>query len=75
MMLTDGRILEEEVGHAKGSDKDPLTEAEVVDKYRRLVTPLTGGAWADEVHEIVMSLEDASSINRLTELLADVASE
>ncbi|MBJ3777111.1 MmgE/PrpD family protein [Acuticoccus mangrovi] len=68
--LTDGTVLAEEVGHAKGSDADPLTDDEVVEKYFRLVEPVAGPAWARAVFEIVTTLDTQDSTTALSALLA-----
>jgi 2-methylcitrate dehydratase PrpD len=68
--LRDGSTVEETVAAAKGSDSDPLTSVEVVDKYRRLVEPIAGRDWAAEMHDLIMSLDKAASTARLSELLS-----
>lgn len=54
--LTDGRVLESAPCEARGNPHNPLSNTQLVDKYRRLATPVLGGR-AERLREVIMSLE------------------
>ena len=70
VLLRDGSRLDETVDSAKGSDKDPLTDDEVVAKFHRIVTPVCGAAWATKAHDAIMGLYTAPTTAQLSELLS-----
>jgi aconitate decarboxylase len=70
VLLRDGSRLEETVDSAKGSDKDPLTDDEVVAKFHRIVTPVCGEAWAAKAYDAIMGLDAAPTTAGLSELLS-----
>ena len=70
VLLRDGSKLEETVDSAKGSDKDPLTDEEVVAKFHRIVTPVCGQAWATKAYDTIMGLDAAPTTAQLSELLS-----
>ena len=70
LQLRDGTELVETVDHAKGSDADPLTPEEVVRKFFRLVEPIAGRAWANDMHDEAMSIDRADSLSPLRDLLS-----
>ncbi|MBM9460341.1 MmgE/PrpD family protein [Nocardioides sp. zg-536] len=51
---TDGRTFEAEVHTPKGEPTNPLTRADLVDKFRRLAEPVLGAARTDEVVSAVL---------------------
>lgn len=67
--LADGTVREETVFFAKGTKQNPLSEAELVAKFRDLTSRALTPAQADRVIETVMALEREESITRLTSLL------
>jgi 2-methylcitrate dehydratase PrpD len=69
LVLREGGSVSAEVGHAKGSDADPLTSDEVIAKYHRIVAPVRGSAWAEELFDFVMSLEKQPTTTPLSRLL------
>ena len=70
VLMRDGSKLEETVDSAKGSDKDPLTDGEVVAKFHRIVKPIYGQAWATKVYDTIMGLDAAPTTAQLSELLS-----
>ena len=54
---------------AKGTKQNPLSEAELVAKFRDLTSRALTPAQADRVIETVMALEREESVTRLTGLL------
>ena len=68
--LADGTVREETVFFAKGTKQNPLSEAELVAKFRDLTSRALTPAQADRVIETVMALEREESITRLTGLLS-----
>jgi 2-methylcitrate dehydratase PrpD len=70
VQLRDGTSIEETVEHAKGSEKDPLTEDEVTFKFHRLVDPLCGETWANKAYDTITSLDVAPSTAPLSNLLS-----
>ena len=70
VQLRDGTSIEETVQHAKGSDKDPLTEGEVVAKFHRLVNPNCGEAWASKAYDTIINLDSAPSTAPLSNFLS-----
>lgn len=67
--LADDTVREETVFFAKGTKQNPLSEAELVAKFRDLTSRALTPAQADRVIETVMALEREESITRLTGLL------
>lgn len=67
--MADGTAYEETVSFAKGTKQNPLTEDELVAKFRDLTSRALTPERADRVIEMVMNLEAEESITRLTSLL------
>lgn len=67
--MADGTAYEETVAFAKGTKQNPLTEDELVAKFRDLTSRALTPERADRVIEMVMNLEAEESITRLTSLL------
>ena len=67
--LRNGERYAETVHHAKGSDADPLSDDEVLEKHRRLVVPVLGSQRSQQLLDTVMSLDAARSTDVLSELL------
>ena len=68
--LRDGSEFSETVDQAKGSDADPLTPDEVVDKYFQLVEPVAGHAWASDMHDVAFGIDRAPTLIELGRLLS-----
>ncbi len=68
--MKNGVCLEEAVDHAKGSDQNPLTPDEVVEKFHRIAASVCGETWSTDAFELMMSLETLSSTDPLSDLLS-----
>ena len=68
IQLRDGRKLEQHLDHAKGEPENPTSIDDIRKKYRGLAEPVFGSA-ADQIEEMVFSLEEHSSIDALAQLL------
>ena len=58
------------IEHPRGGVQQPLTNAEVVEKFRALADPLVGAERAGEIEQVVLSLESLDDVGELIELLA-----
>ena len=68
--LADGRRLASEPTVARGSAENPLSDAELLTKYRSYAEPVLGKARAARIEHAVHRL--ASEHMKLTELLEDL---
>jgi 2-methylcitrate dehydratase PrpD len=66
----DGKTLTTERKHAKGSDADPLTRQEVVEKFHRLAGTRIGRTGAGQLYDCVMGLDKAESLSEFMRLLS-----
>jgi 2-methylcitrate dehydratase len=66
--LKDGRKLVREVEFPRGHAHNPMTDAEVEDKFRRMVEPRYGKARADEIIAKCWQLENLKSVKELVGL-------
>ena len=69
VILTNGRVLEENQPHPRGGLEDPLPPAEIMEKFRanaRLALPMEVG---EKISAAVQRLEELKSIVELSELL------
>jgi 2-methylcitrate dehydratase PrpD len=67
--LNDGTLLEETEEHNRGSKENPLSEADIVAKFRENVDGAFASGQADRIVDAVLSadrLDDASAITSLT---------
>jgi 2-methylcitrate dehydratase PrpD len=67
--LTDGSRLSERVEAVRGTPRNPMTRAEVIDKCKDLIAPVLGSAKSAQLIETVFALETASDIRKLRPLL------
>ena len=67
--LKDGRRLSERVAAVRGTPRNPMTRAEVIDKTRDLIAPVLGGETSERLIETIFSIEDISDIRKLRPLL------
>lgn len=67
---TDGRRLGREVLHARGDPRNPLTEAEVEEKFHTLADRVLAPATVDRVVELVRGLDRQESIRPLLALVS-----
>src|SRR5262249_56137342 len=68
VQLQDGRSYAEKVLHAKGSDKQPMTREEVLQKFRLLASRVLSRFRVEKLEETLLNLEklnDARKIGRL----------
>jgi len=68
--LKDGRSYREKVLGAKGSDKNPMTREEVLNKFRLLASRVLSPRSVEELEETVLHLERLKDAHRLGELLS-----
>jgi 2-methylcitrate dehydratase len=65
---TDGREFTEQLDYPKGDPRNPLTDAEVEEKFDALSAPVLTGAARARLKEAVWGLEDVPSISALMEM-------
>jgi 2-methylcitrate dehydratase PrpD len=68
--LKDGRVLEKEEKFQKGNLQNPLTPAELTDKYRGLASSVFSPERTEKVISAVRRLDEIEDITELTRLLA-----
>jgi 2-methylcitrate dehydratase PrpD len=68
--LADGRTRSSFVEHPRGGLLAPLTNQEVVEKFRALVEPLIGVDRARAIEQTVLAIEELAEVGELVELLA-----
>ncbi len=66
---TDGRSLEKQLDYPKGDPRNPLSDAEIEQKFRALAAGVLSKARQDKVIEAVRGLEKAKDISGLMGLL------
>ncbi len=66
----DGRLIEREVLHRRGSPENPLAREELLDKFRRLAAGRLDVPTQERLIELSGSLEVAADVTALTELAA-----
>jgi 2-methylcitrate dehydratase PrpD len=69
LTLTDGTRLTERVEAVRGTPRNPMSKAEVIDKCRDLVAPVLGSEQAARLIETVFALEAVADIRQLRPLL------
>ncbi len=67
--LADGRKVAHRCDHARGSFENPMSRAQVEEKFRTYATPRLPSSRVEEILGAVMRLEDFPSARRLMELL------
>jgi len=67
--MTDGRKLSSRCDHPRGSYENPLSRADVEEKFRTYAKPRLPAARVEEVLDAVNRLEDFPSARKLMELL------
>jgi 2-methylcitrate dehydratase PrpD len=71
LTLTDGTSRSTLVPQPKGGPANPLSNADVVAKYRNLTGRVMGPARLEAIERIVLGMEDVADVADLIELLAD----
>jgi len=69
MKLKDGTTAEELVVYAKGTVQNPMTNEELITKFKDLSCQVLSGEKMEEIIQLVTSLEDVENIHQLTSLL------
>ena len=67
--LTDGSRHAERVAAVRGTPRNPMSRAEVIDKARDLVAPVLGREPAERLIETVFAIEDLGDVRALQPLL------
>jgi len=67
--LKDGRVLSRTVDFFVGSHHRPMTESQIVAKFRKLAAKTLPAESVAKIEEIVWSLDKASSMAQLTKIL------
>ena len=67
--LTDGTLLTERVSAVRGTPRNPMTRAEVIDKARDLTAPILGREKSDKLIETVFAIETIADVRSLRPLL------
>src|SRR6202795_1701191 len=67
--LTDGSLLSERVSAVRGTPRNPMTRAEVIDKARDLTAPVLGREKSDKLIETVFAIETVTDVRSLRPLL------
>jgi 2-methylcitrate dehydratase PrpD len=67
--LTDGNRLSERVAAVRGTPRNPMSRAEVIEKARDLIVPILGRETSERLIETVLAIERMTDIRRLRSLL------
>jgi 2-methylcitrate dehydratase PrpD len=67
--LTDGSLLAEWVSAVRGTPRNPMTRAEVIDKARDLTAPILGREKSEKLIEAVFAIETITDVRSLRPLL------
>jgi 2-methylcitrate dehydratase PrpD len=67
--LNDGTRLSDRVEAVRGTVRNPMTRAEVVDKSRDLIAPVLGMSTAQKLIDVVLAIETLKDVRTLRPLL------
>ncbi len=67
--LTDGNRLSERVAAVRGTPRNPMSRAEVIEKARDLIAPIQGRETSERLIETVFAIEGMTDIRKLQSLL------
>jgi 2-methylcitrate dehydratase PrpD len=67
--LTDGTLLQERVSAVRGTPRNPMARAEVIDKARDLTAPILGRETSERLIETVFAIEGVTDVRNLRPLL------
>jgi 2-methylcitrate dehydratase PrpD len=67
--FNDGSVLIDRVEAVRGTVRNPMTRAEVVDKARDLIAPVLGAATAQKLIDTLLAIESLKDIRALRPLL------
>ncbi|GAB3208279.1 MmgE/PrpD family protein [Nocardia tengchongensis] len=68
--LEDGTVLHRRIAQPHGGPSDPVTDDEIVAKYRSLVGPLLPAARLHTIADAVLRLDELTDVRELADLLA-----
>src|SRR5882724_8204792 len=63
--LADGSLLTERITAVRGTPRNPMTRAEVIDKARDLTTPVLGSEKSDKLIETMFAIENVTDVRSL----------
>ena len=69
LALADGTRLTERVDAVRGTPRNPMSRAEVIDKARDLIAPALGGETFRRLSDAVFALETLPNVRALRPLL------
>jgi len=67
--LRDGKSYSEKVLHAKGSDKHPVTEEEVLQKFHMLASRVLSRSRVEKLQDTLLNLEKLDDARQIGKLL------
>jgi 2-methylcitrate dehydratase PrpD len=67
--LADGNRIVERVSAVRGTPRNPMSRAEVIEKARDLTAPILGREVAQRLSDTVFALEEVTDIRKLRPLL------
>jgi 2-methylcitrate dehydratase len=65
---TDGREFTKQIDYPKGDPRNPLTDAEIEEKFEALAAPIMPAEAMDDLKDAVWNLEKVASITELMQL-------
>jgi 2-methylcitrate dehydratase PrpD len=70
--LKNGTTLEQTVEAPRGSEQSFSSEADIVQKFKKLVVPIIGETKADNIAGLVLGAEKLDRAEQIAQVLADV---
>ena len=67
--LSDGSRLSERVSAVRGTPRNPMSRAELIEKARDLIVPILGRETSERLIETVFAIEGMTDIRKLQSLL------
>lgn len=68
--MTDGRVFEGAMDHAKGSPRNPLADEEINAKFRSLARPVLSAERVDEIVQMSAALDELRDVREFARLFA-----
>jgi 2-methylcitrate dehydratase PrpD len=68
--LNNGTVLDKRIAQPRGGPADPVTNEDLIDKYRALAGPLMPSSRLDAIQQAVLDIDHLTDICELAELLA-----
>ncbi|MFI1914090.1 MmgE/PrpD family protein [Nocardia sp. NPDC020380] len=68
--LDDGTVLTKRIAQPHGGPSDPVTDDDIIAKYRALAGPLVETSRLDAIQRAVLGLDELGDVRELAELLA-----